>query len=256
MATSPQPAADPSASRGRAPGEMTLMEHLLELRTRITWVAISVVIGMSVFFVPKIGFAVIEFLMRPATHGNASFHAQAITPMENVVVYFRVALLGGISIAMPMIVYQSLRFVGPALTRTEKMWVYPIALGATVAFAAGLAFGYLVVLPPSYQFLFNFGTEYATATPTISSYMDLTTRLLLLMGIIFETPLFVMGLAKLRVVRARQLLRLWRIAIVGAFVISAIATPTIDPVTQSLVAGPLILLYFVGVGLAWLVRRD
>lgn len=255
MATQPEPL-DPVTPRTRAPGEMTLMEHLMELRTRITWMAIAVVIGMSAFFVPKVGFAVIEFLMRPATRGTPNFHAQAITPMENIVVYFRVALLGGISVAMPVIVYQALRFVSPALTRSEKRWVYPIALGATLAFAAGLVFGYLVVLPPSYQFLFNFGTAYATAAPTISSYMDLTTRLLLLMGIIFETPLFVMGLAKLHIVSARQLLRLWRIAIVGAFVVSAIATPTIDPVTQSLVAGPLIILYFLGVGLAWLVRRD
>ncbi len=86
--------------------------------------------------------------------------------------------------------------------------------------------------------------------------MDLTIRLILILGFVFETPIVVMGLAKLGVVSARSLMRFWRFAIIGGFAISAIATPTPDPVVQSLVAGPMIALYFVGVGLAWLVRRD
>ena len=236
-------------------GEMTLLQHLMELRMRVTWMAGAVALGMMLFFIPKVGFEAIEFLKEPALRENANFRTQAITPMENIVVYFRVALLGGVAFGMPMIVYQVLRFIGPALTSGEKKWLYPIVAGTSFAFAVGLAFGYYVVLPPAFGFLFNFGSSFADPNPTISSYIDLVTRLLLVMGIVFETPIFIMGLAKFGIVTAGKLLRFWRFAIVGAFIFSAIATPTPDPVVQSLVAGPMIILYFFGIGLAWLVRR-
>ncbi|MDA1010506.1 MAG: twin-arginine translocase subunit TatC, partial [Chloroflexi bacterium] len=104
--------------------------------------------------------------------------------------------------------------------------------------------------------LLTFGDSFAEADWRIGNYIDFVVRILLVMGFVFETPLVVMGLAKFGVVTARQLLRWWRFAIVLAFVIAAIATPTIDPVTQTLVGGPIIVLYFVGIGLAWIVRRE
>ena len=97
--------------------------------------------------------------------------------------------------------------------------------------------------------------EVAEPELRIGSYINFVTRMMLVLGLVFETPLVVMGLAKLRVVTAGQLIRRWRFALVGSFLVSAIVTPTIDPVTQSLVAGPMIVLYFIGAGLAWLVRR-
>ena len=238
------------------PGEMTLLEHLLELRKRVTWMAAAVLLGMVLFFIPKIGFGAIEFLLEPAESRNPGFRTQAITPLENIVTYFRVALLGGIAVGMPMLIYQTMRFVHPALEAGEKRLMYPIVVGASLAFTVGMAFAYYVVLPLAYDFLFNFGSSFADPNPTISSYMDLTTRMILVLGLVFETPIIVMGLAKLGVVNARRLLGFWRWAIVGAFAISAILTPTPDPVVQSLVAGPMVVLYFVGIGLAWLVRRD
>ncbi len=241
---------------GHTGGEMTLLEHLLELRTRVMWAGIWVMLGVSIFFVPKVGFAVIDFLKQPAIQQNANFKAQAISPMENVVVYFQVALMGGIAFGMPAIVYQALRFVSPALTPAEKRWVYPVTVGASAMFLLGLAFGYYVVLPPAYGFLFSFGSSIADPNPTITSYIDLTTRLILIMGFVFETPILIMGLAKMGLVSARQLWGFWRFAIVIAFVISAVATPTPDPITQTMVAGPMILLYFFGIGLAWLVRKN
>jgi len=237
-------------------GEMTLLEHLYELRGRITWSAAAVVVGMVPFFYFPVGFEVIDFLLKPITDQNENFRAQAISPMENIFTYFRVMLLGGVTLGMPMLVYQTLRFVTPALTPQERRWVLPIVVGTTISFAIGLVFGYLVVLPAAYGFLFNFGTEFADVTPTISSYMDLTIRLLMVMGFVFETPIVIMGLAKFGVVSAKKLAGWWRWALVGSFIISAIATPTPDPITQTLVGGPLFILYLVGIGLAWLVRRD
>ncbi len=240
----------------REGGEMTLLDHLFELRSRVTWSAAAVVVGMIPFFYIPLGIAAIEFLIVPARNQNPDFVVQAITPMENIFTYFRVMLLGGVAIGMPMLVYQVLRFITPALTSQEKRWVIPVVLGTSTSFFLGLVFGYYVVLPAAYAFLFNFGTEFAEVTPTISSYMDLTLRLLLVMGFVFETPILIMGLAKFGVVNAKQLRGWWRWALVGSFAISAVATPTPDPITQTLVGGPMFILYLFGIVLAWLVRRD
>ena len=257
MATTTEPGPTPDAPAPQlTTGEMTLLDHLQELRSRVTWAAGAVVVGMAIFFIPPVGFATIEFLLEPAER-NPDFEAQAITPLENLVTYFRVALMGGIALGMPMLVFQTLRFITPALTPEEKRWTYPLVIAATLSFFGGMAFAYWIVLPPAYAFLFEFGTSFAKPTPTITSYMDLTIRLIGILGFVFELPIFVMGLARMRVVHWRRLLGWWRYAIIGAFVVSAIATPTIDPVTQSLVAGPMVVLYFVGIGLAWVVRpRD
>ena len=249
----PEAQAEPEPLEG---GEMTLLEHLLELRGRVTWSAAAVVVGMLPFFYLPIGNAAIDFLLEPARQQNPDFQAQAITPMENIVTYFRVALFGGIGVGMPMLIYQVLGFVTPAMTPQEKRWVFPVVIGASLSFLLGLTFGYLVVLPTAYGFLFSFGQNFAEISPTISSYIDLTTRLLLVMGLVFETPIVIMGLAKFGVVNARKLLGWWRFALVGSFAISAIATPTPDPVTQTLVGLPIFALYIVGIGLAWLVKRD
>ena len=111
------------------------------------------------------------------------------------------------------------------------------------------------MLPFTLGFLLTFGDSFAQPDWRIGNYINFVVRILLVMGFVFETPLIVMGLAKFGVVSARKLLNWWRYAIILAFVIAAVVTPTIDPVTQALVGGPIVVLYFVGIGLAWLVRR-
>jgi sec-independent protein translocase protein TatC len=251
-----QPQTASTTDTNRQGGTMTLLEHLLELRSRLMWASAGVLGGMLPFFVPSIGLRVIAALMEPAVAQNPGFRAQAITPMENIVVYFRVALLGGLSVAMPVIVYQVLAFVTPALTSGEKRWLFPVVAGITLMFALGVAFAYFFVLPAAYGFLFTFGSDFADPTPTISSYIDLTTRLILVVGFAFQTPLVIMALAKFGLVTAGRLWRFKAWAVVAVFTISAILTPTPDPVTQTLVAAPMLVLYFVGIGLAWLVRRE
>lgn len=256
MATSVD--SDPPAEPPELPpeddgGQMTLLDHLLELRYRVTWMAGALVVAMGVFFAPPINFAIWEILLEPA-EDIPGFRPTQVDPLENLGVYFRIALACGTALAMPVLVYQAMRFVAPALTQREKRWLYPIAVGASAAFLGGLTFCYFIVLPAAYNFLFQFGADLAAPEPRISSYMDLTLRLLVLLGFVFEMPILIMGLARVRVVHWRRLLGWWRIAIIGAFVVSAIATPTIDPVTQSLVAGPMIVLYAIGIGLAWIVR--
>jgi sec-independent protein translocase protein TatC len=235
--------------------EMTLLEHFKELRIRITWMAGAIAIGMMINFV-AFGFKIMAFLQVPAQKSIPDFKPQFTEPLENLVAYFQVGLLAGLAFAMPVIVYHIMRFVSPALSKHERRWAIPISIGASLSFIGGMAFAYYIVLPLALNFLLTFGEDVARADWKIGNYNNFVTRILLVLGLVFETPLFVMGLAKMKVVTAKVLLQRWRAAIVMAFIISAILTPTIDPVTQTLVAGPMIVLYFTGIGLAWLVRRQ
>jgi len=213
---------------------------------------VGVVAGLvvSAFF----GGRLIEFLKEPAESRSPDFALQFIEPFELFATYFRVALLGGLIFGMPVIVYQGLRFVAPGLRPSERRWLYSTVAGAFVLFLGGVAFAYYIALPPALDFLLNFGNDLAEPNIRVGSYIDFVTRLLFWTGVSFQTPLVVMFLARFGIVTARQLLRWWRLAIVAAFVVAAVVTPTIDPVTQSVVAGPIIVLYFLGIALAWLVQ--
>jgi sec-independent protein translocase protein TatC len=241
---------EPSAERF-----LTVLEHIEELRFRLFVSAVTVVVGLgvSVFF----GQDIIDFLKKPAEEAlkPEPFEAQFIEPFELFVTYFRVSLLSGLILGMPMIVYQGLRFVSPGLTAGERRWLYATVAGTFVLFLSGVAFAYYIALPPALDFLLGFGGgDIAKPELRIGSYVDFVTRLLFWTGVSFQTPLVVMYLARFGIVTARQLLRWWRLAIVGAFIVAAIVTPTIDPVTQSLVAGPIIVLYFLGIILAVFVQ--
>lgn len=232
---------------------LTILEHLQELRQRLMICAIALVVGVAVSFYP-LSYWVLDWLKAPAEGRVENFELIFTEPLEFWSTFFRVSLLLGITLAMPVFVWQTLAFVGPGLTRNEKRWAYPIVFGASFMFVAGCAFAYFVMMPPALNFLLDFPDQ---ATPLISirKYVDFTTRLMLVSGLVFETPLLVMGLAKIGIVSSRQLFRWWRFAIVGAFIVAAIVTPSIDPITQSLVAGPMIILYFVGILLAKLVEK-
>ena len=231
---------------------LTILEHLEELRRRIFLGAVFLVAGLAVGAV--FGRTLMGFLTAPAERMVPDFHPVFIEPMEFIMTYFRVSLLAGVVIGMPMLLYQILMFVSPGLTRQEKRWVWGTTLGASCLFGLGCAFAYWVALPPALRFLLNFGSDVATPQIRIGSYVDFVTRLIFWTGVAFETPLVVMYLSRFRILGWRTLLRRWREAVVAAFALAAIVTPTIDPVTQSLVAGPIVVLYFLGVFLAWLVE--
>ena len=234
---------------------VTILEHLQELRYRAMVTAGALVVGVGVSLWPLTGW-VIEVLKQPAEDRKEGFELVFFEPLEGWTTYFRVSLLLGIAIAMPVLVYQLLAFVSPGLTKTERRWVYPIALGASLSFLAGVAFAYYIELPPALGFLLN--PPEGIGEPLISAgkYFDFVTRLLLMTGLVFELPLVIMGLAKLGVVTSSRLWGWWRYAIIFAFVLAAIVTPSIDPITQSLVAGPIIILYFAGIALAKLVEGN
>jgi len=232
---------------------MTILEHLQELRVRLIWCCIGLVVGVgiSLFFTNEI----MDFLIQPARDRAPDAHIVSTRVLGNFSIYFKVALLGGLILAMPMFVYQTLMFVLPGLTPQEKRWVIPIVCGIFVSFAAGVAFAYYVTLPPAMDFLLNFNKDTAENFINITDYIDFTTRLLFWVGVTFETPLFILALARFGLITGRKLLSWWRFAIPGAFVMSAFVTPTIDPVTQTLVAAPIVILWLIGVALAFMFGR-
>jgi sec-independent protein translocase protein TatC len=232
---------------------LTILGHLQELRKRMMICAGAVGIGLIVG-----AFAanpVLRWMKVPAEDRVENFNLIFTEPLEYWTTFFRVMLLVAITVAMPVLVWQVLAFVGPGLTRTEKKWAYPIVLGASAMFVAGAAFAYYIELPPALNFLLEGGGDVASPFISVRKYVDFVTRLMLVTGLVFETPFLVMGLAKVGLVHSRKLLSWWRFAIVGAFVISAIVTPSIDPITQTLVAVPMIFLYFVGIAMAKLVEN-
>lgn len=254
MSRAAPPETPPPVPPEKQPGEkyLTLMEHLQELRYRLMVSSVGIVIGLAVS--AYFGENLIEFLKRPAEERSANFQLQFIEPFENFVTYFRVSLLGGLIVGMPVIVYQVLRFISPGLNARERRWLYGTVIGATGLFLGGVAFSYYLALPPALDFLLNFGNDIAEPNIRIGSYIDFVTRLLFWTGVAFETPLVIMYLARFRLVSAGQLWRWWRYAVVLAFLIAAIVTPSWDPYTQTIVAGPIIVLYFLGILLAVLVQ--
>lgn len=235
---------------------MPLMDHLRELRTRLIRAVAAVLVGMAV----GLGFskAVITGLIGMCT---ACPEMVVLQPLEGFTTYFRVALLLGICFATPVLVYQLVAFVMPALLPSERRWLYIFLPGAFVLFVCGLLFGYFVVFPRTINFLIRFldgnaaaqisgGAILIVPRPQLSLYIAFFTNLLMIIGLTFETPLLVLLLAKLRLVTPKKLGKYRRHAVLVMALVAAILTPTPDPFTMLMVLVPMYLLYEMGILLA------
>ena len=231
---------------------LTVWEHLDELRKRITIAALALVVTtvVTLIFTEQI----IDFLTEPARDAHPGFRPIFTELLGYISAYFKIGLLIGVAAAMPVILYQIFAFINPGLTPGERRWTLPIALTGALAFAGGGAFAYFVAWPPALDFLLNFGDDVADPQIRINNYIDMLTRFVFWTGIVFQMPLVLMGLGVLGIIRARGLIRAWRWAIIGSFLIAAFITPSIDPITQAAVALPLIGLYGLGIGLVRLVQ--
>ena len=234
--------------------ELPLREHLRELRDRLIKAALLVVLATALSF--TFASQEVSLLVQLAQpHLPPGRGLLAVSPTETFVSYLRVAFYTGLAFSMPLLVYQLFRFVAPGLTKTERRWVMVSLPAITLFFVAGVLFCYFIVLPSALEFLLNFGEENVDTTPTISNYLSFVTRFLMALGIAFETPLIIFILSKLGVATPRRLARFRRWAYVLAFVIAAIITPTPDPINQTIVAVPIIILYELGTLFARLAAR-
>lgn len=249
--STPEDVIPPSAPVAGA--EMTLIEHLKELRNRVIWCAVSLVGGVvlcAVFWQTILG-----WLLAPARESHPEFELTIFAVTESISVLFKIALYGGLIVASPMVLYQTLMFVVPGLTASERKLILPAVLGGVGFLLAGMSFAYWVILPVSLNFLLDFGSDQFDPEIGASQYIGFALRIIFWVGLAFELPMVMALLARLGLVRARQLIGFWRYAILIIFIIAAVVTPTPDPLTQSLVAGPLILLYILGIVFAWILQR-
>lgn len=231
------------------PGRMPIMRHLTEMRDRVFKSVIAIIIGTVLGFI--FTNPILKFLIVP----GGDIDLQAIELVENIAIYFKVSLAAGIIFAMPFLVYQLFAFASPALTRKEKRYIYMMVPAVTIMFLVGVAFAYYVALPPALGFLQNFLTDIAPTQIRISNYINIVTRMLVSVGLIFETPIIIMALARMGVVSPKWLAARRKLWIVLAFVIAALITPTFDPINQSIIALPLIVLLELSILLAKLVYK-
>lgn len=227
----------------------SLWDHLNELRQRLVICLVAIAAGIIVSFI----FAdqIFHILLVPAQNISMVF----IDVTEMLGTYMQVSLICGVILAMPVLVYHLIMFVSPGLTPKEKKYVWIILPCIFLMFIAGVAFSYFVLLPPAMQFLLSFGTDIAAPQIRISNYVSLVGRLLLASGLIFEMPVITTFLARLGIISSGWMSHQRKWAVIFAFVLGALITPTIDPVNQTLVAVPLIVLYEISIWLAKLVER-
>ncbi|MBI2853067.1 MAG: twin-arginine translocase subunit TatC [Chloroflexi bacterium] len=247
---------------------LPILGHLAELRTRLLRSVIAVAITTTLSFVfGRQLFDLLTFkseFARPVFEIlSGRFHLAPVPDFtliftevtEMLGTYMRVSLAAGIILAMPYLLYEFVMFVSPALTVKEKRYVYLAFPWVGLMFIFGVVFAYFILLPPAINFLLTFGSGIAEPQIKVGNYISVVTRLMLAVGLVFELPVLTTFLARIGVVSPAWLAGKRKLAIVFAFILAGIITPTFDPVNQVLVAVPLIILYELSIWLAKLAYR-
>ncbi|MBD0336098.1 MAG: twin-arginine translocase subunit TatC [Cyanobacteria bacterium Co-bin13] len=229
--------------------EMSLFDHLEELRRRIFYSLIAVFVCIvGCFFVVK---RIVELLEVPAQ--GVKF--LQLSPGEYFFVSLKVAGYSGLVIASPFILYQIIMFVLPGLTRRERRLIGPVVLGSSILFFAGLAFAYIALIPAALNFFITYGADVVEQLWSIDRYFEFVLLLLFSTGLAFQIPIVQVLLGLLGIVSSQQMLAGWRFVLLGAAVLGAVLTPSTDPVTQSLLGGAVLFLYFGGIGMVKAIGR-
>lgn len=225
-----------------------VVDHLEALRQHLLRAVLFLLLTTALSF----AFAtdILGFLTEPVGGIQA---LRSIEVTESIGAFMRVSLISGVVLALPYILFELFLFINPALRPRERKLTLLLLPVGTLLFIAGMSFAYFVMLPAALPFLLNFMGIQAELRP--ASYLRFVTSVMFWLGIAFEFPLIMYILALVGVVRARLLWRGWRLAIVGIAVLSALITPTIDPINMGLVMAPMVVLYFLSIGLAALAQR-
>ncbi|MDE2847745.1 MAG: twin-arginine translocase subunit TatC [Gemmatimonadota bacterium] len=244
-----------SPARGRS-GEMSFLEHLEELRRAILKSVLAILVGMVLCFT----FAdyIINFLLSPTFQENlkTEIEIQAIRPAGMFTARVNISLLLGFALVLPYVLYQLWTFISPGLLDKEKKYVPLVIFFCCVLFLVGAAFAFYVLIPVMVRFFVQLHVPDIKPQWDIGFYIGLVNKMVLIMGVVFQMPAVVAFLTWLRILNAGVLKRVWRIALVVIFIAAAVITPTGDPYTQTLVAIPLVVLYFISMGIAALIGRS
>jgi sec-independent protein translocase protein TatC len=236
---------------------MGFLEHLEELRKRIIYSVLAIVIGFFACW----GYAenIYAVMQRPImdalARNNLSAKLVYVNPTEPFNLYLKVGMMAGLFVTSPFVLYQLWCFISPGLYRNEKRYVMPFMTCTIALFLAGGYFGYKVVLPQALVFLIGYGKDFQPMI-TLSEYSSLFLTIIVGLGVIFEMPILVFFLALMGIVSAGWMWRNIRYAVLGIFVVAAIITPTPDILNMCIFAAPMIALYVLSIAIAWFVHPD
>jgi sec-independent protein translocase protein TatC len=220
--------------------ELSLLQHLDELRRRLMIASIAVVVAAA------LSFTFAEQLIRLLLLPSGETSCIALAPTENFATFMRVSVFSGIAFAMPVVLYEVFRYIDPALHPKERRFVLTLGPFVLLLFIAGMLFCYLLLLPQALGFLTNIGGGVIRNELRCSEYLSFVTTFILGMGIVFEMPAVIFGLVRVGIVQRSWLARQRRYVFLGAFLLGALITPTPDPFNQALVALPIYLLFEFG----------
>ena len=233
-------------------GKMSFLEHLDELRRRIVNACIAIGVGvlLTFAFIQKI----FDFLLAPTRSalppGVKLIYTQ---PGEAFSLYVTVALIAGVVVAAPFIMFQVWMFIAPGLYSNEKRMAIPFVMFTTIGFLLGAAFNHYIAFPFMMKFFASFNTPDLAFMPKLEDVFGLYSKMLIGMGIVFQMPTVVYFLAKLKLITARFLARHFKYAFLIIFILAAVITPTGDMMTQAIFAAPMVGLYLLSIVVAWLV---
>ena len=229
--------------------EMTLVEHLEELRRRVLRSLLVVVLAAAACLVAVK--PLVRLLEMPAN----GIRFLQLAPGEFLFVSIKVAGYAGLTLALPWVLYEVLAFVLPGLNRRERRLVAPAVAGSAVLFAGGLAFAWWALVPAALRFLVSYGADVVEPSWSIERYLDFVLLLMVATALAFQLPVLQLILGALGLIRARTMLAAWRWVLLVAAISGAVLTPSTDPVTMLLLGGAITALYLVGVALVALAER-
>ena len=224
--------------------EMTFLEHLEELRWRIIYSLLGIVLGTIVAWI-FIDFLVESILLLPAR--TAEMNLQNLRPFGQLFLYFQVAFIAGFVLSIPNFFYQGWRFLAPALRQRERKYIVWIVIFSTACFLTGIVFAYYVMLPLTLKFAAQFGSEQISNNFAIDEYFSIIISVMLGAGLVFELPMLSFFLSKLGILTPGIMRKFRRHSIITILILAAILTPGTDPIAQVLLAIPLVLLYEISI---------
>ncbi|MFA3782070.1 twin-arginine translocase subunit TatC [Melioribacteraceae bacterium 4301-Me] len=232
--------------------EMSFLEHLEELRWRIIYSLIGIVIGTIIAWI-FVDYLIDGILLRPAKQAN--IHLQNLKPFGQLFLYFQVAIIVGFILSIPNFFYQMWKFISPALRANEKKYITSIVAFTTFCFFSGVVFAYFVMLPLTLKFAAQFGSANIENNFAIDEYFSIILSVILGAGLVFELPMLSFFLSKIGIINAGLMKKYRRHAIVTIMILAAILTPGTDPVSQIILAVPLVFLYEISIFVAKISQK-
>ncbi|MBS1849566.1 MAG: twin-arginine translocase subunit TatC [Acidobacteria bacterium] len=234
---------------------MSFLEHLEELRKRLIYSILSVLVGFLLCwrYAENIFGLMQQPIMEALKRNGLGEKLVYLNPTEPFNLYLKIGLMAGVFVASPFVLYQIWLFISPGLYRNEKRYVFPFMFSTIFLFLAGGFFGYKIVYPAALDFLIGYGKQFQPMI-TIGEYTDLFLTVILGLGVVFELPIVVFFLALMGVVNAGWMWRNIRYSILVIFIIAAILTPTTDILNMCVFAAPMVALYILSIGIAWFVH--